>query len=492
MTECSIGLEGDGAGSESNQSPGYDRTPAGERIDFDPVRLGSTVSRALLLLVFLGLFFVSLMIVSNVAINFHISTYGRKEGIAAMLVLTVVIAGAFVFSQFSFGYLVGFYLFAMMAGYFWFNIFGTLGYDRRAALISAIASIILFLAPVLLITRPARRFFTLPHAALDLLPACVFLLSAVVFLLTALNGVRLAGLTDMYKYRATLHHSQLFEYFVGIFYGALLPFAFACSLARKRWLMLLALCALSLLFYTVTLTKVSLFVSSLLIFFAILSAYFEARAAVILSLLIPDGRRPACATIQFGYCVRGVRVSELPDAGHSIDLSRPLLRLFCRSPADPLLPALVHEGDHGLPLLGSTRCRTGELVSFGQFECVAVCDRGGRIGWCAVRADFRAGLRPDTCDRQQRQRRPSETVYLCFGRHDPHILLNVPLATTLLSHGLGLLFLLWYVTPPDYFEQPAVPVARQIWRRFGRGSPNKFTGRNVLPAAVEQAGSFRE
>jgi hypothetical protein len=35
----------------------------------------------------------------------------------------------------------------------------------------------------------------------------------------------------------------------------------------------------------------------------------------------------------------------------------------------------------------------------------------------------------------------------------PHILLNVPLATTLLSHGLGLLFLLWYVTPPDYFEQ---------------------------------------
>ena len=34
----------------------------------------------------------------------------------------------------------------------------------------------------------------------------------------------------------------------------------------------------------------------------------------------------------------------------------------------------------------------------------------------------------------------------------PHILLNVPLATTLLTHGLGVLFLLWYVTPRDYFE----------------------------------------
>src|ERR1700687_335466 len=125
MTDRSSGLEGDRAGSESNQFPGSDRAPAGERKDFDAVRLGSPVSRALLLLAFLGLFFVSLMIVSDVAINFHISTYGRKEGVAAILALTAVIAGAFVFSRFSFGYQAGFYLFAMMAGYFWLNIFGT-------------------------------------------------------------------------------------------------------------------------------------------------------------------------------------------------------------------------------------------------------------------------------------------------------------------------------------------------------------------------------
>jgi hypothetical protein len=77
----------------------------------------------------------------------------------------------------------------------------------------------------------------------------------------------------------------------------------------------------------------------------------------------------------------------------------------------------------------------------------------------------------------------------------PHILLNVPLATTLLSHGLGLLFLLWYVTPPDYFEQrretlgPRFPLRRasQIRRLFREWPPNKFTGRSMLPA-VEQAG----
>jgi hypothetical protein len=35
----------------------------------------------------------------------------------------------------------------------------------------------------------------------------------------------------------------------------------------------------------------------------------------------------------------------------------------------------------------------------------------------------------------------------------PQILLNVPLSTVLLTHGAGLLFLLWYITPRGMFEQ---------------------------------------
>jgi hypothetical protein len=33
------------------------------------------------------------------------------------------------------------------------------------------------------------------------------------------------------------------------------------------------------------------------------------------------------------------------------------------------------------------------------------------------------------------------------------IMLNVPLTTVLLSHGAGLLFLLWYITPRSMFQQ---------------------------------------
>jgi hypothetical protein len=465
MTDRSISLEGDRAGSESNQFLGSDRAPAGERKDYDPVRLGSPVSRALLLLLFLGLFFVSLMIVSDVAINFHISTYGRKEGVAAILALTAVIAGAFVFSRFSFGYQAGFYLFAMMAGYFWLNIFGTLGYDRHAALISAIASIILFLAPVLLITRPARRFFTLPHAVLDLLPVCILCLSAVVFLLTALNGVRLVGLTDMYKYRDTLNHPHSFEYFVGTFYGALLPFAFACSLARKRWLMLLALCALSLLFYTVTLTKVSLFVSSLLIFFAILSAYFESRAAVILSLLIPTAvgllARPFNSGIAFEvFGFLSFRMLAIPsislDHYYVFFADHPLTH-FCQLWFMKGIMDCPYSDQLGIVLsnwfrlgnLNASLFATEGVASVGPLFAPISALVCGLV--LAVGNNVSAGL-------------PKPFIFVSAAAI-PHILLNVPLATTLLSHGLGLLFLLWYVTPPDYFErrqaapEPAVPVA---------------------------------
>ena len=34
----------------------------------------------------------------------------------------------------------------------------------------------------------------------------------------------------------------------------------------------------------------------------------------------------------------------------------------------------------------------------------------------------------------------------------PQVMLNVPLSTALLSHGAGLLFLLWYITPRSIFS----------------------------------------
>ena len=48
---------------------------------------------------------------------------------------------------------------------------------------------------------------------------------------------------------------------------------------------------------------------------------------------------------------------------------------------------------------------------------------------------------------------PAEFI-LVSGAILPQVLLNVPLTTVLLTHGAGLLFLLWYITPRTIFVQP--------------------------------------
>lgn len=415
-------------------------------------KLGSLGSRSLLLLTFLGLFFVSLAVVSDAMINFHVSYYGRKESYTAIVLLAAVIASAFLFARFSFGYFVGFYFFVMMAGYFWLNIFGTLGYDRSTALISATASIIFFLAPVLLITKPARRLITLPHAAIDALPACILGLSALVLLVSALDDFRLVGLDEIYKYRNSLDHSRFFNYFIGIFDGVLLPFAFACCFARKRWLMASMLCGVALLFYPVTLTKVSLFISFFLIFIAILNTFFEPRAVVILSLLVSTAVGLIASTINsgitntvFGFLsFRMLTVPSFSLEHYYVFFADHPLTYFCQlsftkgvmnCPYSDQLGVVLNNW-FGLGNMNASLFAVEGVASVGPlwaplsaFACGLVIAIGNKVS---------TGL-------------PSSFI-LVSAAATPHILLNVPLATTLLSHGLGILFLLWYIVPRDYFE----------------------------------------
>jgi hypothetical protein len=431
--------------------------PTPERDDTRSLQFGTPAHRSALLLVFLGLFFFSFHLVSNVAVNFHISTYLRNEAVMAVpaIALATAVAGTFLTARFSFGYLAGFYLFAMMAGYFWLNTFGTLGYDRPAALLSATASILCFLAPALLITQPARRFFSLPHRAFDALPAAILGLSALVFLVSASNGIRLVGLSDMYKFRDTLDHSRAFYYFVGIFHGALMPFAFACFLARKRWLMLAALCVVSVLFYLVTLTKVSLFLSFMLIFIATLSAYFEPRAVVILSLCIPTAIGMVSrafgsdiAVQMFGFLsFRLLAVPSISLDHYYVFFADHPLTHFCQIAftkpfmacpySDPL--GTVLSNWFGLGSMNASLFATEGVASVGPLFAPLSALVCGLV--IAIGNMVSAGL-------------PNRFI-LISAASVAHILLNVPLATTLVTYGLGVLFLLWYVTPRDYFEVSA-------------------------------------
>ena len=416
---------------------------------------GSITARTLLLLAFLAMFYLSLAIISRVATNFHVNIDPTLEGLvplAWIVPLAALLGSAFIFARFSFGYLIGFHLFAMMAGYFWLNAFGTLGYDRPAALASAVASIILFLLPALLITRPLPRPFVLSHAALDILPVAILCLGAVVFVVGAFGEFHFVGIGDIYKYRDTLNHARPFWYFAGMFNGALFPFAFACFFARRRWLMLALLCGVVLLSYPTTLTKVSLFVPFFLIFVAVLCSTFEARAAVILCLLIPAVVGSLASMLQreiagavFGFVsLRMLAIPSIALEHHYVFFSDHPLTWFCQvSLLQPLMscPYSDQLGDvmskwFGLGSMNASLFAIEGVASVGPLlapvsalGCGLVIALGNRLS---------AGL-------------PAPFILLSAAGM-PHILLNVSLSTTLVTHGLIALYLLWAVTPRDYFE----------------------------------------
>ncbi|WP_154071366.1 hypothetical protein [Bradyrhizobium lablabi] len=417
---------------------------------------GAGLLRASMLLCFFGLFFLSLAMVSTHSVAFHVRYHDAFSASAATaLLLTACIAPAFQFAKFSFGYFVSFYLFTMTAGYFWLNRFSELEYDHRTALISAIVSIILFLVPALLIRPQTNRATTIPLKTFNHLPACILVFAIFTLAISSLSGFHFVGLSEMYKYRTELAHPRAVQYLLGNISGALIPFAFACLLAKRRWLMLFALFSVSAMYYAVTLTKVSLFLPFYLVFIALLSMMFEAKISAVLSLLIPllVGLfamifLPDVSGQTFGlFSLRLLAIPSISLEHYNAFFANHPLTHFCqisivkRFVACPYSDQLgvVFANEYKLGNMNASLFATEGVASVGPvFAPLSALVCGLVI---AVGNKASAGL-PDR-------------FVLISASVIPQILLNVPLSTTLLSNGLGLLFLLWHVTPRSYFDKTA-------------------------------------
>lgn len=116
---------------------------------------------------------------------------------------------------------------------------------------------------------------------------CILVLAAAALGVGALYNVRLVGISEIYDFRNQLEFPTWLSYGLGITSNVLLPFAFAFYVVDgAKWRAVLCLLLL-LMFYPITLTKLSLFAPVWLIILAVASRYFSARTAVILSLLVP-------------------------------------------------------------------------------------------------------------------------------------------------------------------------------------------------------------
>lgn len=385
------------------------------------------------------------------AATFHIF-YDPTRLLDAVVVVTAFSSVAFLFTvaRFSFGYFIGFYLYTMLLGYLWINCFSDLKYDHRLAGFSAAASAVAFLVPAMLISSPINQAYTLSSRAFERLLIFFLLLALGTIAAGGFYNFRFVAISQIYDYRDKLEFPPLIAYLIGLTSSVLLPFVFACLVVRKNYWRAGSVLVLALLFYPITLSKLAVFASAWLVFIALLARFLGARTTVVLSLFLPMLAGNLTLLFQtwpnLFYTVN-FRMMVIPSGAMDIYnhyFSNHQLTYFCQiwilkpfvtCPYTDQL-SIVMQRAYDLGNLNASLFATEGIASLGPvwapasaLVCGLVIALGNRLS---------AGLPP--------------RLILISGAILPQVFLNVPMTTTLLTHGTAILFLLWWITPRHLFE----------------------------------------
>ncbi len=393
---------------------------------------------------------------SPAMVAFSSARIGPAILIATPFALTGVL---FAISRFSFGYFVGFCLYTVILGYLWLVQFSAFPYEHRWPAVSAALSGLFFLLPALLPASPFRPRFTPSPRAFDHLLMAILFVSAAIVAAGALSNFRLVGIGEIYSFREEIHFSAPMGYAIGAASMLLLPFAFAGLLLRgARWRAAGAL-ALLLLFYPVTLTKLTLFAPFWLLLLTLLSRFVEIRMAIVLSLAAPIAIGVMLGALfkanvlpyelVFPYFgALNFRMIAVPSL--SIDIYNDFfathpLTYFCQISvlkaivacpySEPL--ALLMANNYQLGNLNASLFATEGVASVGTSLAPIAALACGLVIALGNRAS--AGL-------------PARFILLSSGML-VQVLLNLPLTIGMVTYGGALLFLLWYVTPRSVFDE---------------------------------------
>jgi hypothetical protein len=397
---------------------------------------------------------VSLAYAAKYEFLFHIFyDPARLAGAAAVVAAFVLVGYLFAFAEFSFGYFVGFYFYTMTLGYLWLNCFSDLNYDHRLSGLSAVASAVAFLFPALFIKAPIRRGFAVSEKKFERLLTASLALAAATIAIAATYNFRFVSVANIYEFRGGLKFPVLLDYWIGITSNALLPFAFGCYVTRRNhWRAGITL-VLLLLFYPITLSKLAFFTPAWLLTISLLSKICAPRIAVIVSLLLPvligviliayfgKAALPYFELVNFRMIAIPSNAMDIyNDFFFSHDLTH-----FCQIRVlKPIVDCPYRDQ------LSIVMARAYELGNFNAslFSTEGVASVGALFAPVSV---FVCGLVVALANRLSSGLPPR--FILISSAVFPQILLNVPLTTTLLSHGAAFLFLLWYITPRSMFRQ---------------------------------------
>jgi hypothetical protein len=419
------------------------------------LRLDSKPALAILVLLHSAVACLSLIKVAT--FQNYIQFHGDRVWIAvAVAIAFSVVSLLFAVARFSFGYFAGFYFYSMILGFLWIDVFSDYNYPHLLAGLSAAASLILSLLPLLFIQRPFPRIVELSNASFEHLLTLILVIAIGVIAVAATYNFRLVSIAHIYDYRDALEFPGTVRYLIGWVSSTLLPFAFACYwLLGHRWRAGLVLILL-LLFYPITLTKFAFFTPAWLIVLAALSWALRARTSVIASIFVPMLLGLIWITVTSAPLISSpgkyfdlVNIRMMATASSSLDIynhffaSHPLT-WFCQiSVLKPLMQcpyreplAVVMQNSYGFGNLNASLFATEGVASVGLYLAPLTALAAGLVLALGNRAA--AGL-------------PPRLVLMSAGVL-PHVLLNVPLSVALLTHGTAIIFLLWYLTPRGIWE----------------------------------------
>jgi hypothetical protein len=363
----------------------------------------------------------------------------------------------FTFADFSFGYFVGFYLYTMVLGYLWLTCFSDFSYNREVTGFSAATSAVAFLLPTLFISSPVSQTLLISLRTFDRLLTFILLLSLATVAISASYNFRFVSPSVVSSSRSDSFPVAL-NYLIGITSSVLLPFLFACFVARKNYWRSGVVLFLLLFYYPIVMSKVVFFAPAWLVFMVFLSRVFEARIAVILSLLGPIvvgvilivlfKYQPYSVAVPY-FDIVNFRMIAVPSSAmdvYSDFFSRHDLTYFCQI---RVLKSIIYcPYDHQLGIVMSRAYPFGGNFNASLFATEGIASVGPLL---APVSAFVCGLVLALGNRLSAGL-PSSFV-LVSGAILPQILLNVALSTTLITHGAAILYFLWYITPRSMFGQ---------------------------------------
>lgn len=363
----------------------------------------------------------------------------------------------FMRAGFSFGYIIGFNFYGLIVSFLWLSYFTGGAYDHTQARWSAAASLLLVLVPLLFQAKPLRSPFTLSLRTMNRFLLGLLGFALIVLAWNAHYSFALVSTAEADRLRGTLSRPTILSYIDGWLVAALLPFAFAWFATERRYWPAALSIILIAAFYPVLLNKTVAFAGVWLPFLFILFSLIEARRATILTLLLP---------MLIGLIVVLLSCVGLPNGIYALVFGGVNYRMLA-FPAWALERYFDFFAHHDLTHF----CQIGIVRSFTG--CAYQVELGlemkqhydmGNLNGSLFATEGIASVGPVFAPLSALACGLILSIGNSVSAHLPkrfvatsagvaiQVLVNVPLSASLLSNGLLLLFLLWYVTPAEETE----------------------------------------